>query len=241
MTRHGRLGAYSFRFFAAVLLLAVPVLTMPVRAEDGYDLWLRYRPMEASAQAPYRPLATAIVSEGTSPSLDVAKTELIRGLGGLLDRPVGAGAVADGAIVIGTPTSSPLIAALKLPLNALGKGKHCEFDQFVSCVIRKSQHLRRDAHQCRALPRRQDNEVRTARRATQVTSSGNHVERRRFQESARAPRITGHQLQSDSQAGPGIRKSMPRQTCVGRLGQMKQLSAVALELEPRSQQLQVLA
>ena len=34
---------------------------LPARAEDGYDLWLRYRPMEAGAQAQYRPLATGIV------------------------------------------------------------------------------------------------------------------------------------------------------------------------------------
>lgn len=44
---------------AAVLLL----LAVPARAEDGYDLWLRYRPMEAVALAQYRPGATAIVAE----------------------------------------------------------------------------------------------------------------------------------------------------------------------------------
>ena len=56
-----------FRFLAVALLL---LLAIPARAEDGYDLWLRYRPIEAAAQAQYRPLATAIVSEGNSPSLD---------------------------------------------------------------------------------------------------------------------------------------------------------------------------
>ncbi len=106
---------------AFALLLTVPALTMPVRAEDGYALWLRYRPMEAAAQARYRPLATAIVSEGNSPSLGAARNELTQGLSGLLDRPVGAGAVADGAVVIGTPATSPRIAALKLPLNSLGR------------------------------------------------------------------------------------------------------------------------
>jgi len=105
------------RLFAAALLL---LLIVPTYAEDGYDLWLRYRPVEASALAQYRPLATAIVSEGASPSLDAAKSELTRGLSGLLDKPVGAGAVADGAVVIGTPASSPLIAGLKLPLTNLG-------------------------------------------------------------------------------------------------------------------------
>ncbi|HKB96892.1 MAG TPA: alpha-glucuronidase family glycosyl hydrolase [Rhizomicrobium sp.] len=106
------------RFFAVAFLL---LLAVPARAEDGYDLWLRYRPMEANAQAQYRPLATAIVSEGTSPSLNAARDELTRGLSGLLDRPVGTGAVAEGAVVIGTPANSPLIAGLKLPLAKLGK------------------------------------------------------------------------------------------------------------------------
>jgi alpha-glucuronidase len=106
------------RFFAAAFLL---LLAIPARAEDGYDLWLRYRPMEASALAQYRPLATAIVSEGNSPSLNAAKNELTHGLSGLLDRPVRPGPLADGAVVIGTPASSPSIAGLKLPLTALGR------------------------------------------------------------------------------------------------------------------------
>ena len=36
-------------------------------AEDGYDLWLRYRPVEAAAQARYRAAATAIVAPGRLP------------------------------------------------------------------------------------------------------------------------------------------------------------------------------
>ena len=105
------------RFLAAALLL---LLAAPARAEDGYDLWLRYRPMEAAAQAQYRPLATVIVAEGNSPSLEAARNELLQGLSGLLARPVGAGRVSDGAVVIGTPAGSPLIAGLKLPLGKLG-------------------------------------------------------------------------------------------------------------------------
>ncbi|HVW75490.1 MAG TPA: alpha-glucuronidase family glycosyl hydrolase [Rhizomicrobium sp.] len=101
---------------AAILLL----LVVPAHAEDGYDLWLRYRSMEAGALMQYRPLATAIVSQGASPSLDAAKAELIQGLSGLLDRPVGTGSLGDGAVMIGTPASSPLIAGLKLPLAPLG-------------------------------------------------------------------------------------------------------------------------
>jgi len=106
------------RFLTAVLLL---LSMQPAQAEDGYDLWLRYRPMEAAAQAQVRPLATAIVAQGASATLDAAKAELNQGLSGLLNQPVGSGAVRDGAVVIGTPSSSPLIAGLKLPLTGLGK------------------------------------------------------------------------------------------------------------------------
>ena len=106
------------RLFAALFLL---LMAVPAYAEDGYDLWLRYRPMEASALAQYRPLATVIVSEKASPTLDAAKSELTRGLSGLLDRPVSSGSLADGAVVIGTQASSPLIAGLKLPLAGLGE------------------------------------------------------------------------------------------------------------------------
>src|SRR6201996_3551585 len=112
-----RSGPDVMRFLIAAMLL---LLVVPARAEDGYDLWLRYRPMEAAALVQYRPLATAIISEGASPTLDAARAELIQGLSGLLDKKVAAGAMTDGALVIGTPASSPLVAGLKLPLAALG-------------------------------------------------------------------------------------------------------------------------
>ena len=63
------------RLFAAALLLMLAAV--PVQAEDGYDLWLRYRPLEAQALARYRPLATAVVAaKATSPTLEAARAEL---------------------------------------------------------------------------------------------------------------------------------------------------------------------
>ena len=61
------------RVFFAAALRCCWYWRSPARAEDGYDLWLRYRPMETGALAQYRPLASAIVSEGVSPSLDAAQ------------------------------------------------------------------------------------------------------------------------------------------------------------------------
>jgi alpha-glucuronidase len=104
-------------FLVLALLLAAPVSAF---AEDGYDLWLRYKPVEARWLAPYRAANTVLVTGTSSPTLDAARDELVRGLAGLLGRPQKTGAVADGALLIGTPKSSPAIAALKLDLTAAG-------------------------------------------------------------------------------------------------------------------------
>jgi alpha-glucuronidase len=90
-------------------------------AEDGYDLWLRYPPLSPTAQTRHIENALTIVSGAETPTLVSARSELQRGLGGLLDRPVGtAERVLDGSVVIGTPASSPTIAGLQLPLKKLG-------------------------------------------------------------------------------------------------------------------------
>ncbi|MBP2159291.1 MULTISPECIES: alpha-glucuronidase family glycosyl hydrolase [Asticcacaulis] len=110
-----------FRSLAGLCLAVSLVSGAPALAEDGYDLWLRYRPVEADAQARYRPLATAIVG-GEGATIDVAEAELQRGLKGLLgaDVPVGDG-LTDGAIVLGTPAGSATVRDLNLPLAKLGK------------------------------------------------------------------------------------------------------------------------
>src|SRR6188508_3024384 len=67
---------------ACCLLLAV---CAPARAEDGYDLWLRYRLIADRAMlAQYRAAAGRFLIEGDSPTLRVARDELAAGLTGLL-------------------------------------------------------------------------------------------------------------------------------------------------------------
>jgi alpha-glucuronidase len=86
------------------------------RAEDGYDLWLRYRPLETQWVGPYKHAATQLIGETGSPTLQAAKSELLRGLSGFLgSAPRSVERVTqDGAIVFGTPRSSALIAHLGL-------------------------------------------------------------------------------------------------------------------------------
>lgn len=92
------------------------------RAEDGYDLWLRYRPVEAAEARAYRAAASELVVAEGSPTLAVARDELARGLSGMLGAapPLAAAPTRDGALIVGTPANSRLIAGLKLPLEPLG-------------------------------------------------------------------------------------------------------------------------
>ncbi|MFZ0430706.1 MAG: alpha-glucuronidase family glycosyl hydrolase, partial [Acidobacteriota bacterium] len=74
--------------FCGFLLL----LSSALRADDGYRLWLRYDPVDDAARlASYRNLITATLIEGNSPTMTAARSELGRGLTGLLGsepRPV---------------------------------------------------------------------------------------------------------------------------------------------------------
>ena len=85
---------------AACFFLAAPATVG--HAEDGYDLWLRYHPVEAAYAAQYKPHATAIIG-GDTPILTTAKAELKRGLDGLLDQdtPIVTAPI-DGTIVLQT-------------------------------------------------------------------------------------------------------------------------------------------
>lgn len=106
-----------------ILLAFLWVLFVPSAAiaEDGYDLWLRYPSVEAASVSRYHEAATGLMPAGDSPTIRAATGELTRGLSGLTDRPV---RVVDrlgaGTILYGTPTTSPLIAGLNLPLERLG-------------------------------------------------------------------------------------------------------------------------
>jgi alpha-glucuronidase len=110
------------RFPTLFLMLLSMLVAGPARAEDGYDLWLRYQAVEADARTRYAAAATELVGAAPSPTLAAARNELQRGLQGLLARPLPTGPepTRSGAILIGTPASSPQIRQLGLPLSKLG-------------------------------------------------------------------------------------------------------------------------
>ncbi|HQR35876.1 MAG TPA: alpha-glucuronidase family glycosyl hydrolase [Blastocatellia bacterium] len=112
--------ARNFNVLAATFITIFLVFaTATTFAEDGYRLWLRYEPLSANA----RPAIRSIVVLGDSATANVTRDELVAGCSGLLGQSIAiAGRIErDGAIVVGTPQVSPLIAGLKLPLTNLGK------------------------------------------------------------------------------------------------------------------------
>ncbi|HYD37133.1 MAG TPA: alpha-glucuronidase family glycosyl hydrolase, partial [Allosphingosinicella sp.] len=100
----------------AALLPAAAVAAAPAAAEDGYDLWLRYRPLAPELQRRYAPSLAQLSVTGSSPTLKAAERELARGLDGLLGERAGPG----GVLIAGTPRSSATIGRLRLPLDGLG-------------------------------------------------------------------------------------------------------------------------
>jgi len=99
------------RMFLALMAAAtLSVGAGAARAEDGYDLWLRYRPVDGAAAV------GEVTVLGDSPTLRAARAELERGLAGLRG---GAPASTRAALLAGT-AASPQIAALKLPLQGMG-------------------------------------------------------------------------------------------------------------------------
>ena len=95
--------------------LSVSALAGYAHAETGHDLWLRYVPVEDSAlRASYRRAVSSVVIQRDSPTGRAIVAELRRGLLGLLGTspPVSQRIASDGAVLIGTPANSPVIAGL---------------------------------------------------------------------------------------------------------------------------------
>jgi alpha-glucuronidase len=117
------MSAYLRAWAACALLLAALLYTVPTRAEDGYDLWLRYRPLAPAQAQLYQERVSALITGDATPTQRAARSELQRGLHGLLDReiPLANTVTRDGALIVGTPASSTLIARLALNTNGLGR------------------------------------------------------------------------------------------------------------------------
>lgn len=88
------------------LLISISLVYVS-NAEDGYQLWLRYKPIEETALlTQYRNATATIYFPGTTPTLLAAKQELKAGLESMLGRPVVfTNGVTENRLIIGTPTT----------------------------------------------------------------------------------------------------------------------------------------
>ncbi len=109
-----------FRLLVSWVVLCVAFSPPPARApaaEDGSDLWLRYRLVGDTARlAEYRATITQLVVPSDAPTIQAARAELVAGLRGVLGRdiPVAGDVTRDGALIVGTPAGSRLVAGLPL-------------------------------------------------------------------------------------------------------------------------------
>src|SRR6185436_18319287 len=77
-----RLGPRSIALAALIAL----IFSSAARAEDGYELWLRYHRIDdAALLRTYQSSITSLIVPGQSATARITATELSRGLGGLLD------------------------------------------------------------------------------------------------------------------------------------------------------------
>ncbi|MFF1921211.1 alpha-glucuronidase family glycosyl hydrolase [Streptomyces sp. NPDC058221] len=124
--RRSILTAAAIASAAGSLALAAPASAQPVPAadgssggvlpaEDGYELWLRYRRIQDPDRLRrYRDALGSLVWQGGGPVQRSAVDELVRGLSALLGTRVTprAQSSSDKGLVVGTPASSALIRSL---------------------------------------------------------------------------------------------------------------------------------
>jgi alpha-glucuronidase len=118
--RPQRCGALRLAWLATLALCGLLCGSSRAHAEDGYDLWLRYRPVEAPWLERYRAAARELVPPLSAG--EAAQRELTRAISAMLGTTlvIAKRATQDGAIVFGTPQSSAAIAGLHLDLEPLG-------------------------------------------------------------------------------------------------------------------------
>jgi alpha-glucuronidase len=121
--------AAAVRQFArpATILVIVLVAAAPLRAESGYDAWLRYASIDDRAvRDRYNSLPAVVVTLGDSEILTAAEAELVRGVRGMLGRTLRESKTVPGenAIVLGT------YDAVLAALPAVGKPPQLPPDGF---------------------------------------------------------------------------------------------------------------
>lgn len=106
------------------LLIVNLLLALVLHAENGYSLWLRYNTVQnPQLLSQYRGSIKGVWAGGITPTLSVAKEELLQGLSGLLAQKIGEKKSGPGLLYIGTPATSTSIAALARQKNLTAAGE----------------------------------------------------------------------------------------------------------------------
>ena len=114
--------AGRFTVIWTALMMTLFCLPGLAHAEDGYDLWLRYRPLAEEQRAQLmRDFSGLALPENPSDTTKAAANELQRAFTGMTGEalPV-ANAGSRGTLLIGTPNTSQAVESLNLPLESLG-------------------------------------------------------------------------------------------------------------------------
>lgn len=103
-------------FFKILLLFVFYQINSDLKAEDGYQLWLRYELInEAHILKEYKESINGWMIQGESETFNAARNELQLGLNGLLGPIKSVNSVEkDGILIAGTPKSSEIIASLNI-------------------------------------------------------------------------------------------------------------------------------
>ena len=114
------IGRCAMLFWLVVAALLLP--STAAVAEDGYDLWLRYRRLPQAALDQVRPTVAGIHwSDSDDVRVQTAAAELNRATGQILGATARSTTPISHSIVLGTPSGSPAVARLRLDLRGLGQ------------------------------------------------------------------------------------------------------------------------
>ncbi|RKR81758.1 alpha-glucuronidase [Mucilaginibacter gracilis] len=88
------------QLFLILFVLATLGLSFTARAENGYDLWLRYKPVSTNLRGQYEKYFKTICFPAATDRLKAGRDELIQGFGGLLGIQPSAGTPAQSSLVV---------------------------------------------------------------------------------------------------------------------------------------------
>lgn len=96
-----------------------------VYADDGYDLWMKYKFDDQGQLKEYKRMISTIIVQGETKTIQIIQDELKQGLDGLLGKniPLMKSVTKSGAVIVGTPQSSVVIKNLNYTaiLDTLGR------------------------------------------------------------------------------------------------------------------------